>query len=61
MKYNKVFFTLCILKHFVDIIWSNNEFKNNLIALLDKYPMIDIRAMDFPSGNWQDEPLWSSR
>ena len=48
-------------KHFVDIIWRNNGFKNYLIALLDKYPMVDIRAMGFPSGNWQDEPLWSSR
>ena len=26
-----------------------------------EYPMIDIRAMGFPSGNWQDEPLWSTR
>ena len=27
--------------------------------LLAQYPTIDIRAMGFSSGNWQDEPLWS--
>ena len=59
VRQGRIFFTLCILKHFVDIIWRNNGFKNYLIALLDKYPMVDIAAMGFPSGNWQDEPLWS--
>ena len=33
----------------------------HLQALLAEYPMIDIRAMGFPSGNWQDEPLWSTQ
>ena len=61
VRQGRIFFTLCILKHFVDIIWRNNGFKNYLIALLDKYPMVDIAAMGFPSGNWQDEPLWSTQ
>ena len=33
----------------------------HLQALLAEYPMIDIRAMGFPSGDWQYGPLWSSR
>ena len=61
VRQGRIFFTLCILKHFVDIIWSNNAFKDDLISLLDKYPMVDIAAMGFPSGNWQDEPLWSDQ
>ena len=61
VRQGRIFFTLCILKHFVDIIWSNNAFKDDLISLLDKYPMVDIAAMGFPSGNWQDEPLWSNK
>nr|WP_320947525.1 hypothetical protein [Bacteroides intestinalis] len=30
-------------------------------SLLAQYPVIDIRVMGFPSGNWQDELLWSKR
>ena len=61
VRQGRIFFTLCILKHFVDIIWSNNAFKDDLISLRDKYPMIDIAAMGFPSDNWQDEPLWNDQ
>ncbi len=53
----RVFFTLCILKHFVDMIRPQNTFKHDLMSLLEKYPMIDIRAMGFPAS-WMDEPLW---
>lgn len=53
-----VFFTHCILKHFVDIICPNNTFKQRLITLLSKYPMIDISAMGFVK-NWQSQPLWN--
>ena len=60
VKQGRIFFTLCILKHFVDIIWNNNGFKGDLIALLEKYPMADIAAMGFPQ-NWLDEPLWSNQ
>lgn len=57
VRQGRVFFTLCILKHFMDIIHPNNKFKSHLIALLDKYPMIDITAMGFPE-NWQSQPVW---
>ncbi|WP_300949366.1 Abi family protein [Phocaeicola sartorii] len=58
VQQGRVFFTLCILKHFVDIIHPNNTFKQNLITLLSKYPMVDTTAMGFIS-NWENQPLWS--
>ena len=58
VQQGRVFFTLCILKHFVDIIRPNNIFKQRLVALLSKYPMVDTSAMGFVR-NWQSQPLWS--
>ena len=57
VQQGRVFFTLCILKHFVDIIRPNNTFKQRLVALLSKYPMVDTSAMGFVK-NWQSQPLW---
>lgn len=57
VQQGRVFFTLCILKHFVDMIRPQNTFKHDLVVLLEKYPMVDARAMSFPVS-WQDEPLW---
>ena len=58
VQQGRVFFTLCILKHFVDIIRPNNTFKQRLVALLSKYPMVDTSAMGFVK-NWQSQPLWN--
>ena len=57
VRQGRVFFTLCILKHFVDSICPQNVFKQKLISLLEKYPNVDTRAMGFPD-NWKHEPLW---
>ena len=57
VQQGRVFFTLCILKHFVDIIRPNNTFKQRLVALLSKYHMVDTSAMGFVK-NWQSQPLW---
>lgn len=57
VQQGRVFFTLCILKHFMDVIRPQNTFKHDLMSLLGKYPMVDTNAMGFPA-NWQDEPLW---
>jgi hypothetical protein len=43
--------------HFVDIVSPDNDMKQHLLDLLAQYPMVDIRAMGFPTG-WQSEPLW---
>lgn len=57
VQQGRVFFTLCILKHFVDVIRPNNTFKQRLIALLSKYPMVDTAAMGF-IDDWQNQPLF---
>lgn len=57
VQQGRVFFTLCILKHFIDIIRPQNTFKQDLISVLKKYPTADTRAMGFPV-DWQQEQLW---
>lgn len=53
----RIYFNICIIKYFLDIISPNNDFKNKLIALFGYFPQIDIKAMGFPQ-EWQNEPLW---
>ena len=53
----KAYFSLCIIKYFLDIISPNNDMKAKIDALLSSYPSIDINAMGFPRG-WESEPLW---
>ncbi len=55
---NRIFYDLCIIKYFVDIINPENDMKQLLKKLLTKYPIVDVRAMGFPQGNWEEEPLW---
>ena len=53
----KAYFSLCIIKYFLNIISPNNDMKTKIDALLFAYPSIDITAMGFPRG-WESEPLW---
>lgn len=53
----RIFYNICILKWFVDIINPDNVFREQLKSLLNDYQMVDIHAMGFPS-NWREEPLW---
>ena len=53
----KAYFSLCIIKYFLDIISPNNDMKAKIDTLLAEYPSIDITAMGFPVG-WENEPLW---
>lgn len=55
----KVYFSLCIIKYFLNIISPNNNMKAKIDALLSAYPSIDINAMGFPQG-WEAEPLWNT-
>ena len=57
----RIYYNICIIRWFIDIVSPNNDMLEHLQALLAEYPKIDIRAMGFPSVNWQDEPLWSTR
>ena len=53
----RIYFNLCIIKYFINIISPNNDMKAKVDALLSAYPSIDIAAMGFPHG-WENEPLW---
>lgn len=54
----RIYFDLCIIKYFLNIISPNNDMKDKIRALLSAYPSIDINAMGFPCG-WEAEPLWN--
>ncbi|MCR5159441.1 MAG: hypothetical protein K6D37_10005 [Prevotella sp.] len=53
----KAYFSLCIIKYFLNIISPNNDMKAKIDVLLSAYPSIDTTAMGFPC-KWENEPLW---
>lgn len=53
----RIFYDICILKWFLDIIVPENEMKAHLTTLIAQYPNVDIAAMGFPK-NWEEESLW---
>ena len=53
----KVYFDMCIIKYFLDIISSNNDMLDKMNRLFATFPEIDMDALGFPSG-WENEPLW---
>jgi abortive infection bacteriophage resistance protein len=57
INHRKIYFSLCIIKYFMNTIVPNNDMTIKLSELLQKYPSIDIKAMGF-SSNWIDEDLW---
>lgn len=54
----RVYYNICVIKYFLDIISPGNDFKEKLLRLLDMFPEIDLRVMGFPPF-WLEEPLWS--
>ena len=56
----RIYFNLCIIKYFLDIISPQNDMKAKIDTLLANYPAIDTAAMGFPQG-WENEPLNVSR
>lgn len=57
VKQGRIFFTLCIIKYFVNIIAPKNDMTAKLRWLFTDYPNIDAKAMGFPNI-WEMEPLW---
>lgn len=53
----RIFYNICIIKWFIDIVSPHNDMKVHLQQLLAEYPMTDIQAMGFPK-RWSEEPLW---
>ncbi len=56
----KVYFDLCIIKYFLDIISPNNDMLDKMQTLFSNYPQVDLVALGFPNG-WEQEPLWAQR
>ena len=54
---NRIYFNICMIKYFMNIISPNNDFKAKLNNLFVRFPQIDLNAMGFPLG-WEREPLW---
>lgn len=54
----KIYFDLCIIKYFLNIISPQSDMKSKIDALLAQYPEIDTTAMGFPQG-WETEALWN--
>ena len=53
----RIFYDMCIIKWFLDIIMPGNHMKDSLKKLLQEFPTVDIAAMGFPA-DWENEPLW---
>lgn len=53
----KVYFDMCIIKYFLDVISPNNDMLDKMNELFAKFPEIDLTALGFPVG-WEQEPLW---
>lgn len=61
----RVFYFICILKYMLIRINSNNDLKDKLELLFEKYQKVPIKYMGIPTGengemlNWEKEPLWN--
>ena len=53
----RIYFTMCVIKYFLDIISPNNDMLAKLRWLFVDFPEIDLAAMGFPKG-WEMEPIW---
>ena len=53
----RIYFNLCIIKHFLNIISPQNDMTDKIKSLLAAFPNVDTAAMGFPHG-WETEPLW---
>jgi len=54
----KIYYNICIIKYFLDVISPNNDMLAKLRWLFVDFPEIDLNALGFPKG-WEMEPLWS--
>lgn len=53
----RVYFTICIIKYFLNIISPNNDMLDKLNTLFAAFPEIDKSVLGFPKG-WENESLW---
>jgi abortive infection bacteriophage resistance protein len=55
---NKLYVQLCTIAYLLNVVKRDNDFAQQLTALLSKYPNVDVFAMGFPM-DWRKEALWS--
>lgn len=53
----RIYFNICIIKYFMNIISPENDMMGKLQWLFVDFPEIDLKALGFPEG-WEMEPLW---
>ena len=53
----RIYYNMCIIKYFLDIISPANDMLDKMYDLFGKYPEVDLKALGFPIG-WENEPLW---
>ena len=53
----RIFFDLCSIKYFVNVISPDKDMTQKLKMLLSDFPNVDPAAMGFPH-NWEEEPVW---
>lgn len=60
---NKIKFSLLkmVFSCVLNCISPCNDMLAKMLSLFAEYPEVDLCALGFPSGNWQDEPLWSTQ
>lgn len=56
---HKIYNTLVVIQHLMDVICPDSKWVNNLAELINKYD-IDYKRMGFPE-NWQNLPIWKDR
>ena len=54
---NRFYFVLAMITYLLNVINPGHSLKHKFDFLLEKYPMIDLKALGFPE-NWEKEPLW---
>lgn len=52
----RLYNTLVILSHFLDVVAPESEWLSNLVALLDRCPL-EVAHMGFPA-DWRSRPIW---
>lgn len=58
---HKIYYNICIIKYFLDIISPGNDMLDKLLGLLEAFPEVNPHVMGFPSKDWHNDPLWSNR
>lgn len=53
----KLYNSLVLLLHLVKVIEPESCWREELVSVLNRYPMLDLITMGFPA-NWKERPYW---